>query len=81
MCVNMHSLVAGLFKTQGLKSLDSIVIGGTFQLRRIFTVKAQPPGSRVPSGDFPVDHIPKCCTLNGAETVVSVKKMAGSMLG
>jgi hypothetical protein len=70
MCVNMHSLVAGLFKTQGLKSLDSIVIGGTFQLRRIFTVKAQPPGSRVPSGDFPVDHIPKCCTLNGAETVV-----------
>lgn len=73
LCLDVFSLVKELFKGPSFKTLDCLVIGGTFSLRRIFTTKCRPPSM---DGDFQhgvVESIPKCCQFpTGVPAVTKV---------
>ena len=71
LCIDVSSLVMELFKGQSFKTLDSLVIGGTFSLRRIFTTKFCPPAMGNSSQHGVAEPIPKCCQFPTSVPVVT----------
>ncbi|XP_070558108.1 protein CFAP20DC-like [Ptychodera flava] len=70
MCLDLLSLVGDVFKGQTLKSLDTLTIAANCRLRRVFTMKAQPPDStdddelydcQTSTNASELDSIPKTC--------------------
>ena len=71
--MDMNSLVTGLFKGQTFKTLDKIIIGGTFRLRKIFTMRSCPPASEGYQVDDTahIDIIPKPCQMSPSLSVLT----------
>ena len=63
LCIDCSSLVRDLFKGQSFKTLDRLIIGGTFSLRRIFTTKFRPPTMDDSPQHSVAEPIPKCCQI------------------
>lgn len=56
LCLDLSSLVSGLFKASPFKSLEWLCLGGSCSLRRVFTLKTTP----LPGADC---DLPKSCLL------------------
>ncbi|XP_060065672.1 protein CFAP20DC-like [Ylistrum balloti] len=71
MCIDMVSLVGETWKGQTYKATQSISVSANCKLRRIFTMKIQPPDTAgdeemygcPPSNSGELDQIPKSCQL------------------
>ena len=67
-CVDVVSLVTGLFKGQSFKSLEGVCIGGSCSLRRVFTLQSPPPDTtdHTHLDDVTTDEIPQSCQLRSS---------------
>ncbi|XP_069141181.1 protein CFAP20DC-like isoform X2 [Argopecten irradians] len=71
MCIDMVSLVSETWRGQTYKATQSITVSANCKLRRIFTMKIQPPDTAgdeemygcPPSNSGELDQIPKSCQL------------------
>ncbi|OWF55807.1 uncharacterized protein C3orf67 homolog [Mizuhopecten yessoensis] len=71
MCIDMVSLVGETWRGQTYKATQSISVSANCKLRRIFTMKTQPPDTAEdeemygcpPSNSGELDQIPKSCQL------------------
>ncbi|XP_077982814.1 protein CFAP20DC-like [Glandiceps talaboti] len=70
LCLDMISLVSDVFKGQTLKFLDSLTIAANCRLRRVFTMKNQPPDTtdddeqydcQTTTNTTDIDSIPRTC--------------------
>ena len=74
LCVDVGSLVSGLFKGQRFKSLEAISVGGSCMLRRIFTLRGPPPDTVSPLEETEgVEGIPKAYQMPGASVAVETR--------
>lgn len=77
LCVDVVSMVTGLFKGQSFKSLEGISLGGTCSLRRVFTLRAPPPDTtghtHFMNDDETTEEIPRACQV----TTTSVQTQVG----
>ena len=71
LCVDMESLVSGLFRGQVFKSLEGVSLGGHCMVRRIFTLRASPPDTV--SGQTGVEEIPKVYQMPVAAGVIQTQ--------
>ncbi len=59
--------MSGLFKAQSYKSLEGVTIGGSCILRRVFTLKSQPPDTTATEltapSSTPLEEIPRACQI------------------
>ena len=78
LCVDVGSLVGGLFRGQVFKSLEGVTLGGNCMVRRIFTLRAPPPDTvGGPDRVEGVEEIPKSCQMPVAAglTQTQVRKL------
>lgn len=59
LCIDLGSLVSGLFKAQSYKSLEGVSIGGSCIIRRVFTLKSSPPDTTGTELSPPFEEIPR----------------------
>ncbi len=59
LCIDLGSLVSGLFKAQSYKSLEGVSIGGSCIIRRVFTLKSSPPDTTGTEVSPPFEEIPR----------------------
>lgn len=60
-CLDLPSLVTELFPGHTHKSLESLIVGGTCQLRRVFTMSERPISDVV--SETRARDIPKACQM------------------
>ena len=74
LCVDMGSLVSGLFRSQRFKSLEAISVGGSCMLRRIFTLRGPPPDTVSPLEETEgVEEIPRVYQMPGTSVAVETQ--------
>lgn len=54
LCLDLVSLISDCFKGQSFRSLDTIILSGVFRLRKIFSMKCQPPDT---TGEYGMDNL------------------------
>ena len=63
LCLELPSLINELFPGHTHKSLESLVVGGACQLRRVFTLRDRPSESQDGSLVSGGGDIPKACQM------------------
>ena len=70
LCLELPSLISELFPGHTHKSLESLVVGGACQLRRVFTLRDRPSGSQDGSLISGGGDIPKACQMTVDHTPI-----------
>ncbi|KAJ7999884.1 hypothetical protein DPEC_G00199040 [Dallia pectoralis] len=86
MCIDLVSFTGELFKGTGFLSLDGITVTASCKLRRIFTMKTEPPGASDGNlcicGNSPADVIPRSCQFPpDVQQVTQVMRLADMKTG
>ena len=73
LCLDLSSLVSGLFKGQTFKSLEGISIGGSCMLRRLFTLRSCPQATLGSREEGATEGIPRACQMPGGSVAVETQ--------
>ncbi|XP_038068577.1 protein CFAP20DC-like isoform X2 [Patiria miniata] len=73
LCIDLVSMVSEAFRLQTYKSLDSLIVCASCHLRKVFTMKTQPPDDtddddqydcNPPTNNMELDSIPRSCQFS-----------------